>query len=57
MKRRHVGSSWFVAMVISVATTAVYPMAQGDSQIARFVADSRAAMKKMMAAMDVNRRR
>jgi YVTN family beta-propeller protein len=51
MTRLRAGRRWFTAMVLPIAMTAATAMAQGDGQHARFVAESHAAMTKMMTAM------
>jgi len=51
MNRRYAHTKWLVATVITLAAAASL-LAQGDSQSARFLAESHAAMTKMMTRMD-----
>src|SRR5215510_6628332 len=52
MKRRCLEAGWLVAGVITVAAATVSPVAEGDGQNAPFLAESHAAIKKMMTAMN-----
>ena len=52
MNRMRADTRWLAATVITVAAAAASRPAQGDSQSARFLVESHAAMTKMMTAMD-----
>ena len=51
MNRMYADMKWLVATVITVAAAAASLLAQGDSQSARFLAETHAAMTKMMTVM------
>jgi uncharacterized protein (DUF305 family) len=51
MNRIYTDMKWSVATVITVAAATASLLAQGDSQSARFLAESHAAMTKMMMVM------
>src|SRR5262245_21099328 len=52
MKRRCVEGEWLAALAMCVAAAAASTTADRDAQHSRFLAESHAAMQKMMAAMD-----
>jgi Domain of unknown function (DUF305) len=52
MNRMRADTKWLAATVITVTAAAASLLAQGDSESARFLAESHAAMTKMMTVMD-----
>jgi len=52
MNRMCADARWLVATVITVTAAVASLLAEGDSQSARFLAESHAAMTKMMTAID-----